>query len=241
MSCSKNRWSRSGLTWISPRVYPCLKGKAHNTRILLAWTHEQATEAAVRDGTEVSCMRAACTWALARFAYDLDRFPKQLQPYMATSLQQTGSHFLNTYMWLAKHCLRERKCYYALKPKLHLSAPQLWLVAASFEPVVTHARDKPCLDGTGPNPCLNTCWTLLPWTWKTQRRTGTMATRTSSGGSARSLAGIYVEYRRIHHRHYRAPQLALINKPTRPPVRCCPRPKDRMQLQYMYEIYNYIT
>ena len=123
LQCSKHRWSRSGLTWTSPRVYPCLKGKAHNTRILLAWTHVQARRAARRNPTEATCMRAACTWALARFAWDLDRFPKKLTPEMATALEQSGRHFLNTYMWLAKHCLAQRKCFYALKPKSHLSTP----------------------------------------------------------------------------------------------------------------------
>jgi hypothetical protein len=123
LQCSKHRWSRSGLTWTSARVYPCLKAKAHNTRILLAWTHVEARAAADRNPTEAACMRAACTWALARFAWDLDRFPRKLTPDMATALEQSGRHFLNTYMWLAKHCLRLRKCFYALKPKLHLSTP----------------------------------------------------------------------------------------------------------------------
>jgi CBS domain containing-hemolysin-like protein len=64
-------------------------------------------------------MRAACCWALAKFCFLLDVCPLQLASRHAEKLARTGLQFLETYMWLAKHCINNHVCMYAVKPKLH--------------------------------------------------------------------------------------------------------------------------
>jgi hypothetical protein len=122
IKCGITRFTLGAIHWAGPQVYPAYKGKAHRTRVLLAWVATVARTCAMQAvgaTKHYALMRATCCWTLAEFCFLLDVCPVQLRSKYTDKLATTGLQFLDTYMWLAKHCTQQRVCLYAVKPKLH--------------------------------------------------------------------------------------------------------------------------
>ena len=96
--------------------YPELKAKTHNCRVLVAWMAGEC--ARFRDGQN-GALRAACTWALARFAWLGDSHDHwKLPEALATEMFDAGHHFLQCYKALANQALQGHKKAWPWKPKL---------------------------------------------------------------------------------------------------------------------------
>ena len=117
LSCSQPKFKARNLNLFTAADYPELKAKAHNCRVLVAWMAGEC--ARFRDGQN-GALRAACTWALARFAWLGDSHDHwKLPEALATEMFDVGHHFLQCYKALANQAIRDNKKLWSWKPKLH--------------------------------------------------------------------------------------------------------------------------
>ena len=115
LECSHGKFTVDGLNW-KASVYPELRSKAHNCRVILAWLAEvcRTVVGAPRDR-----LRARAFFHLAAFCHMVDLQPVQLDPVVAREMADHGSQFLACYYALARDALTAGELLYAVKPKLH--------------------------------------------------------------------------------------------------------------------------
>jgi hypothetical protein len=96
--------------------YPTFKGKAWNTRCVVAWLADFCGRAADCEHAQV---RSVCLWALADWLWTLEQHGRQLPREAADRLYLHGCVVLQTYSWLTRAAQQRGLLLWPLKPKHH--------------------------------------------------------------------------------------------------------------------------
>ena len=99
--CSQSKFSKGGLTIIDSYSYPELKAKAHNCRVMLAWSAERALDF---QGTLQGRVRASALFSLADFFWVVDSWLDWQYPVEISELLYIRGHqflkcCLPTFCW----------------------------------------------------------------------------------------------------------------------------------------------
>ena len=109
---------------LTTKDWPCLKAKAYNARVVVAWLAEKTYESAHLDG-EHGRLRSVCIWGFAEFFYLIEREPRHLSDEGSARLIRAGNAFLQCYGALAADCHQSGDALYYLIPKHHAVAHTL--------------------------------------------------------------------------------------------------------------------